>query len=98
MSSYNNIISSELSKLVRQELTSGLQGMIGRTMNSGGLNVVINNNSNATVTARETGGGLDQKYLEITIDQMVANSLMRGRQTSGVMRTLFGLTPTLMGR
>lgn len=103
MTSYNDIISSELSKLLRQEIAGGLQGLFTRSpMNAGNgtmaLNVIINNNAGALVTAREGVGAMDQKYLEITIDQMVANSLMRGRQTSGVMRTLFGLTPSLMGR
>lgn len=103
MTSYNEIISSELSKLLRQEIAGSLQGIFMRSPMSAGngnmaLNVIINNNAGVSVTAREGVGAMDQKYLEITIDQMVANSLMRGRQTSGVMRTLFGLAPSLMGR
>lgn len=101
MTSYNDIISSELSKLLRQELAVSLQGLFARGPVNGGntpINVIIHNNAGVSVTARESVGALDQKYLEITIDQMVANSLMRGRQTSGVMRTLFGLAPSLMGR
>jgi len=55
---------------------------------------------NASPFSTETAGnsGFDQKAFEITIDQMVAHSLLRGRETSGVLRTLFGLVPTLIGR
>lgn len=101
MTSYKDIVSSELSKLLRQEIASSLQGILTRSPMGGGstsLNVIIHNNAGVSVSAREGVGAMDQKYLEITIDQMVANSLMRGRQTSGVMRTLFGLAPSLMGR
>jgi hypothetical protein len=98
----SQILTAELGKLMRQEVMSGIQNLFGRSMpqNNGpaGMNVIINNNAGVNVSAREGMDGLDRKYLEITIDQMVANSLMRGRQTSGVMRTLFGLAPSLMGR
>jgi hypothetical protein len=42
--------------------------------------------------------GPDRKKLEQTIDQMVASSLVHGRETSAVLRLLFGLVPTLIGR
>ena len=94
-----DIAGSELSSLLRQELASGIAGIFGgKNGAGGGVNVVINNKSGAAVTAQESGGAFDQKYLEITIDQMVANSLMRGRETGGVLRTLFGLVPSLIGR
>ncbi len=64
----------------------------------GGVQVIVNNNSSAQVTARETTGVMNQKQLEITIDQMVAQSLAQGRQTTGVLRSLFGLAPGLIGR
>lgn len=103
-----NIVAQELSRLLRQETASMLQTIFcgagpdilrqGRGGGNGAISVIINNNSSAQVTARETGDSFDQKYLEITIDQMVANSLLKGRQTSGVMRSLFGLAPNLLGR
>lgn len=96
-----DIITTDLSKLMRQELAGSLQSLFGRGAgngSSGAMSVVIHNNAPASVTAREGMDAFDQKYLEITIDQMVANSMLRGRQTSGVMRTLFGLAPSLMGR
>jgi hypothetical protein len=36
--------------------------------------------------------------LDSTVDEMVATALSRGRRTSGVMRALFGLSPSLSGR
>lgn len=94
------IMTEELAKLMRQELTAGLAGIFGArgTGAGSGMQVVIHNNAGVQVSARETEGMMDQKQMEITIDQMVANSLLRGRQTSGVMRTLFGLAPSLLGR
>lgn len=65
---------------------------------AGGIQVIIHNNTSALVTAEQSFGGLNQKQLEITIDQMVASSLTRGRQTSSVLNTLFGLAPSLIGR
>ena len=95
-----DITRDALVNLLRQELGQSLKSVLGGLSNpqgSNGLQVIIQNNTGAQVTARESGG-MDQKYLEITIDQMVANSLLRGRQTSGVLRTLFGLGPSLLGR
>lgn len=103
---YDDVIAAELQKIVRQEMLSGLSSMFeglqrAVTRDSGSaasINVVINNNASAEVSARETMGAFGQKQLEITIDQMVANSLAQGRQTTGVLRTLFGLAPSLIGR
>lgn len=99
--SSSSIIDQELRGLLRQEVTTGFRDIFSdnkAAATGGGYSVVINNNTSAQVTARETSDGMDQKQLEVTIDQMVANSLLSGRQTSGVLRTLFGLAPTLIGR
>ncbi len=96
-----DLVSAELGRLLRQELTQGLRGVFEDLLGQGqssGLQVVINNNSAAQVSARETMGAMNQKQLEITIDQMVAQSLAQGRQTTGVLRSLFGLAPGLIGR
>ncbi len=96
----SDVIASELTQLLRQEMIGGMRGMFEDLLENrsgGGLQVVINNNTAAQVTGRETGA-INQKQLEITIDQMVANSLLQGRQTSGVLKNLFGLVPTLSGR
>lgn len=103
---YDDVIAVELQKIVRQEMLSGLSSMFEGMQRavlrdntaSASINVVINNNAGADVSARETMGAFGQKQLEITIDQMVANSLAQGRQTTGVLRTLFGLAPDLIGR
>lgn len=100
---YDDVIAGEIGKLLRQELTSGLRGLFEDMREAGGrdgapLQVIINNNAGAAVSAREVPGSFNQKQLEITIDQMVAQSLTQGRQTSGVLRALFGLAPNLIGR
>lgn len=97
-----DIVSGELTRLLRQELTQGLRGLFeGMFTNNGAgtpMQVIINNNAGVQVTAQESNGALNQKQLEITIDQMVAQSLTQGRQTTGVLRSLFGLAPNLIGR
>lgn len=102
-SSDGDMIRSELAKFLSQELQNSFKNIFGgnsgfQSGDAGGISIIINNNTPANVTARETSGAFDRKYLEITIDQMVADSLLRGRQTSGVLRSLFGLAPSLMGR
>lgn len=98
-----NIVVQELSALLRRELVAGIAAAFGRTQapaagGAGTLSVIIHNNSPAQVTATETTDGFDRRALEITIDQMVASSLARGAETTGILRTLFGLFPNLIGR
>lgn len=98
MSELQDIITLEMARLLRQEMAAGIAtSFAGRNAQNAGTNIVIHNNTNAQVGVSESGT-FDQKTLEITIDQMVANSLMRGRETGGVLRSLFGLVPTLIGR
>lgn len=98
-SSAGDIVKSELTRFIKRELLESIKGVIGHAGGmAGGVNVIIHNNAAAAVTARETAGVFDRKYLEITIDQMVADSLIRGRQTSSVLRSLFGIAPSLLGR
>lgn len=95
------IASTELARLLKAELSEGLRQVFTplRTDNTGGgLNIIIHNNTSASVTAQETSAGYDQRTLEITIDQMVAQSLVHGRQTGSVLQSLFGLVPSLIGR
>lgn len=97
--SAGDIAKSALTRFLKQELQDSFKSILGgMTAQNGSMNVIINNNTAATVSARETTGAFDRKYLEITIDQMVADSLIRGRQTSSVMRSLFGIAPSLLGR
>ncbi len=105
------LIMNELSSLLRQELTStlreALNGGMADTARSAAtkqrteppaIQVIVNNHAAANVTAQEKTDSMDQKTLEITIDQMVASSLVRGQQTTGVMRGIFGLMPSLINR
>lgn len=94
------IVNDALTKLIQKEVLSGLatvfsgqsrdrqQGRILGPADGGGM----------PVPARQAPGGIDQKKMEATIDQIVATALMQGRQTSGILRTLFGLVPSLIGR
>lgn len=106
-----DLLAAELGRVMRQEVGAVFadffknvfdprmsEPAVGRDAAAMGLNVIINNNAGVAVNATETQGAFNQKQLEITIDQMVANSLAQGRQTTGILRTLFGLAPTLSGR
>jgi hypothetical protein len=109
--SAESIVTQELSTLLRKELTDGISSLFGNGKSSplaglfpsaaardNGISVIINNNSAATVTATPATDSFDRKSLEITIDQMVANALTQGTETTGILRSLFGLVPSLIGR
>jgi len=101
--SAGDIAAEELARVLKAEMGEVLRQVFVPLRGAGAaggtsLNVVIHNNTPAQVSARETSDGYDQKTLEITIDQMVAQSLVRGRQTGSVLQSLFGLAPSLIGR
>lgn len=98
--SAGDLAMAELAKVLKSEMGEALRQVFSPAQGArgGNLNVVIHNNTSAQVGVRETGDGYDQKTLEITIDQMVAQSLVRGRQTGSVLQSLFGLAPSLIGR
>jgi hypothetical protein len=104
-----DIVNAELSKLLREQVKSVFAGVFGGAQRrggenaaggggAGGIQVVIHNNTPAVVNAQQTTDMFNQKQLEITIDQMVASSLVRGQQTTGVLNSIFGLVPGLIGR
>lgn len=93
-----DIAAQDVSKFLRQELASGLAAVFSGRAGGASASVVIHNNTPAQVGVSETTDSFDRKTLEITIDQMVANSLARGRETGGVLRALFGIVPSLLGR
>lgn len=104
-----SVVTQELSSLLRKELTAGIASLFaGKTSPPGGLfpavtrdpgfSVVIHNNTPAAVTATPSMDSFDRKSLEITIDQLVANALTQGAETTGILRSLFGLVPGLIGR
>jgi hypothetical protein len=107
----SSIVTQELSSLLRRELTAGIAALFsggktsplagqlpGAATRDQGMNVVIHNNTPSTVTATPSMDSFDRKSLEITIDQMVANALTQGAETTGILRSLFGLVPGLIGR
>jgi hypothetical protein len=98
--SAGDVAMAELAKVLKAETGEALRQVFipAQAARGGGLSVVIHNNTPAQVGVRETTDGYDQKTLEITIDRMVAQSLVRGRQTGSVLQNLFGLSPSLAGR
>lgn len=96
----DRIVNDELSKLVRQEAAEGIRDIFSRpdARGAGDVSVVINNNAGVNVSAQTSTDNFNQKYLEITIDQLVSNALVRGRQTTGLLGSLFGISPGLSGR
>lgn len=49
-----------------------------------------------TLTAPRGMG--NERQMQINVDQMVAEALMHGKLTTGILRSLFGLVPSLIGR
>lgn len=88
--------SAALEKLIQKQLKAGLSDLfkMKQAQDFGG----------GAASEKQTGSGMGRggqfggRQMEIAIDQMVASSLMHGKQTSGVMRALFGLVPSLIGR
>lgn len=95
------IAAQELSRVLKAELAEVLkQSLLPQAArgDAGGINVIVHNNTAARVGVRESTDAFDRRTLEITIDQMVAQSLAQGRQTGSVLQSLFGLVPSLVGR
>jgi hypothetical protein len=76
-----------------QTLVSGRKGYLTRSLPS-----ARKNHASSPPRYQGTGSGFDYKQMETSIDQMVAECLMHGRQTSSVLRALFGIIPSLIGR
>ena len=95
-----NIAAQELARVLRAEMAETLRQVLTpqAAREGGGISVVVHNNTSAQIGVRESTDGFDRRTLEITIDQMVAQSLAQGRQTTSVLQSLFGLMPSLVGR
>lgn len=94
-----DVAQQEMARFLRHELAAGIAtAFSGRAQAAPAFSVVVHNNAGAHVSAREGRDAFDRRTLEITIDQMVAHSLMRGKETGGVLRALFGIVPSLIGR
>jgi len=92
-------ISSELKKLLKKEVTSGVKDMLKsgdffKMQKNSPFSFIDRQNNRAD----KRGGAFNAGKMEFDIDRMVAESLMRGRRTSGVLKTIFGLVPSLIGR
>jgi hypothetical protein len=86
-----DIISSDLSRLLGQEIAGILGG--GRHDTQEPARRVGSRDD-----LRGDAGPLGQKNLELLIDQMVASALLRGRQTTGILGGIFNILPGLSGR
>jgi hypothetical protein len=62
------------------------------------VNVTVYNNSTANATVQERTNSQGQREIEIMLDNMVAQSLTRGRQTRSVLRSVFGIDNLLSSR
>lgn len=62
------------------------------------VNVTVHNNSTASATVQERTNSQGQREIEIMLDNMVAQSLTRGRQTRSVLRSVFGIDNLLSSR
>ncbi|MBI3441733.1 MAG: hypothetical protein HY052_08060 [Proteobacteria bacterium] len=79
--------SSALVRLAHQDTSSGLASVFGGTSGDG-----------APASQFLTTSALTPQYMGTAIDQMVAASLINGQHTHSVLRSLFGLVPSLIGR
>lgn len=83
-----------LQNLVQKKGTGGISGVFKvLPKNSGYLK-----HSAAKHTSSGSGGFFNSRQMELSVDKLIASSLVNGRQTSGVLRTLFGIVPNLIGR
>lgn len=95
-------VSAALEEIIRKEIASGIKDVFGNRSSNKGA---------GGASAGTFGGGpfgdgggprqqgsFDRKQMENMIDELVASSLTNGRQTSRILRALFGLVPSLIGR
>jgi hypothetical protein len=93
--SAKQIASSSLERYVQGEIEKQMMKIF--TPNTGN-NRRDDRGGNPYVSPQTRNGGFDARSMESVIDQMIAASLVRGKETSSVLRTLFGIVPTLIGR
>lgn len=84
-----DIVNQAVEELVRREVTTAMKTVLAGTQGDG---------TNGGGSVFGAGFGTDGRRMEMTLDNMVADILVNGRQTSGVLRALFGLVPVLAGR
>ncbi len=88
-------IKAELKKIVQQELKASLKATIEKM----DLFKEKDDDGNPLVPEQKTKGtAMDEKQEQMSIDQAVADVLMNGKFTTGILKSLFGLVPNLIGR
>ncbi len=108
-----DIIRSEISRMIQQELKAEIYDIWGKPPKREKVEMDDDpfGDGRAVMSARRkallprqpksgNGGGCIDigKDMRLSIDQAVADILMNGPQTSNVLRVLFGLVPILTGR
>ena len=73
-------------------------GAVQQGNGANGVQVIVNNNAQATAQVQERTNSRGQREIEIMIDNMVANSLVQGSQTRSVLQSVFGLSNLLKSR
>ena len=73
-------------------------GAVQQGNGTNGVQVIVNNNAQATAQVQERNNSRGQREIEIMIDNMVANSLVQGSQTRSVLQSVFGLSNLLKSR
>ena len=81
-----------------QSLLGGIFGNIAQERNSNSLQVTVINNTQAQIQTQEQVGQNGQRQLQIMVDNMVADSLVKGSATQNVLNHVFGLTQQLVTR
>ncbi len=92
-------VEAELKKLIQKELKSNLKKIIKDADFFGEKkDKAFNPFLSESKTNTSRGRAMDERQTQINIDQMVAEALMGGKFTTGILRNLFGLVPNLIGR
>lgn len=92
-------INAELKKLVQKELQTSLKKMVKEMDLFGDKKsekygpFLPNDKEHSSKSER-----MNEKQAQMNIDQLVADALMNGKFTTGILKSLFGLVPNLIGR
>ena len=91
---------AELEKLIQKQITSSLKDFLKSSdlFSKGKKSLSPLFEQDGGMAGNQKKNPADQRQMEFYIDQMVAEALMNGKHTSGILRSLFGLVPSLIGR
>jgi len=89
-------VDDELKKLLQKEITNSIKEIL---KNNFDYKAEPNTSKNCYPESFMPQGGCStNKQNQFDIDQMVASALINGTQTTNILRGLFGLVPSLIGR